>query len=53
MDDNHIAQLLSDRGYNHITNLHKNGSDWVGSATNQNGQPVNFDIDKDGNILTK
>ncbi len=52
MDQDQVAQLLNRQGYTEITNLHKNGPDWVGSA-NKDGQMVNFDIDKDGNVHTK
>jgi hypothetical protein len=52
MDQEQVAQLLAKRGYTDITNLHKNGPDWVGSA-DKDGQVVNFDIDKDGNVHTK
>ena len=52
MDQDQVTQLLNKQGYGEITNLHKNGPDWVGSA-NKDGQMVNFDIDKDGNIRTK
>ena len=52
MDDGQVTQLLSKQGFTDITNLHKNGPDWVGSA-NKDGQMVNFDIDKNGNVHTK
>ncbi len=53
MDQQQIEQLLSDQGYTNVTGLHKNGSDWIGSAMNRNGQEVAFDIDKAGTIHTK
>ena len=52
MDQDQVTQLLNKQGYTNITNLHKNGPDWVGSA-NKDGQMVNFDIDKNGNVHTK
>jgi hypothetical protein len=52
MDQDQVAQLLTKQGYTGITNLHKNGSDWVGSA-DKDGQVVDFDIDKAGNVHTK
>lgn len=52
MDQDQVTQLLAQGGYQDITNLHKNGRDWVGSAT-KDGSPVNFDIDKDGTIRTR
>ncbi|MBV8144042.1 MAG: hypothetical protein JO184_03460 [Gammaproteobacteria bacterium] len=52
MDQDQVAQLLTKQGYTDITNLHKNGPDWVGAAS-KDGQMVNFDIDKDGTIHTK
>ena len=52
MDHEQVAQLLNKQGYTDITNLHKNGPDWVGSAE-KDGQMITFDIDKDGNVHTK
>lgn len=52
MDQDQVMQILNQRGFVDISNLHKNGDDWVGSAS-KDGQPVNFDIDKSGNIHTK
>ena len=53
MDQDQINRLLYEQGYTHITGLHKNGNDWVGSGINRDGQTVNFDIDKAGTIHTK
>lgn len=53
MDQPQIERLLSEQGYTNITGLHKNGSDWIGSAMNRNGQEVAFDIDKAGTVHTK
>jgi len=53
MDQQQIDRLLTEQGYTDITGLHKNGADWVGSAINRDGQTVNFDIDKSGNVRTK
>ena len=47
------TELLNEQGYTEITGLHKNGTDWVGSAVDKDGQQVNFDIDKGGTIHTK
>jgi len=52
MNENQVTQLLNRQGYTDVTDLHENGPDWIGSA-NKDGQVVNFDIDKDGNIHTK
>ncbi len=52
MDEGQVSQLLNRQGYTEVTDLHKNGPDWVGSAQ-KDGQMVNFDIDKDGNVHTK
>ncbi|HLK70765.1 MAG TPA: hypothetical protein VKT19_02345 [Steroidobacteraceae bacterium] len=52
MNEDQITQLLYQQGYTSITDLHKNGNDWIGAATH-NGQAVNFDIDKDGKINTR
>lgn len=48
-----VSHLLNEQGYTDITGLHKNGSNWIGSAMSSDGQRVNFDIDKDGTIHTK
>jgi hypothetical protein len=48
-----IDQLLRAQGYRDIANLHKNGTDWVGSAVNANGAAIDFDIDPGGTIHTK
>jgi len=53
LDQQHVAQLLADQGYRNITGLHMNGTDWIGQADTSTGQPVDFDIDKDGVIHTK
>lgn len=52
MTEAQVTQLLNEKGYHEIINLHLNGPDWVGSAT-KDGSPVSFDIDKGGNIHTK
>lgn len=53
MDQQQVTQLLRDQGYEHIADLHKNGSDWIGAATTKDGGHVDFDVDKDGIIHTK
>jgi hypothetical protein len=52
MDQEQVTQLLNQHGFVDISNLHKNGPDWVGSAS-KDGQAVSFDIDKRGTIHTK
>ncbi len=52
MDQDQVTQLLYQHGFVDISNLHKNGSDWVGSAS-KDGQSVGFDIDRSGTIHTK
>ncbi len=52
MNEQQVTQLLHDQGYGQVSDLHKNGSDWVGAAT-KDGTHVEFDIDKDGKIHTK
>jgi hypothetical protein len=52
MDQSQVMQLLNQNGYQEVTNLHKNGPNWVGSAA-KDGAAVTFDIDKDGKIHTK
>ncbi|HJS89509.1 MAG TPA: hypothetical protein VJ738_06030 [Steroidobacteraceae bacterium] len=53
LNQDQVTRLLNEQGYTDVTGLHKNGTDWVGSAVNNDGQQVNFDIDKDGTIHTK
>lgn len=53
LDQDQVTQLLTQQGYTDITGLHKNGNDWIGSAMDNSGQQVNFDIDKGGTIHTK
>ena len=53
MTSDQVRQLLHNKGYNRVTDLHQNGNDWVGAATSSTGKPVVFDIDKDGVIHTK
>lgn len=53
MNQDQVTRLLNEQGYTDITGLHKNRSDWIGSAVNKDGQQVNFDVDKDGTIHTK
>ena len=53
LNQDQVTRLLNDQGYTNITGLHKNGNDWIGSAVNEDGQQVNFDIDKGGTIHTK
>lgn len=53
LNQDQVTQLLNEQGYTEVTGLHKNGTDWVGSAVNNDGRQVNFDIDKGGTIHTK
>lgn len=53
LNQDQVTRLLNEQGYTDVTGLHKNGSDWIGSAVNKDGQEVNFDIDKGGAIHTK
>lgn len=53
LSQDQVTQLLNQQGYTDITGVHKNGNDWIGSAVNEDGQQVNFDIDKGGTIHTK
>jgi hypothetical protein len=52
MDQDQVMQLLNQQGYTDVTNLHKNGPDWIGAAT-KDGSTMTFDIDKNGKIHTK
>lgn len=53
MNEQQVTQLLHDQGYGQVSDLHKNGTDWVGAATTRDGTHVDFDIDKNGVIHTK
>lgn len=53
LNQDQVTRLLNEQGYTDVTGLHKNGTDWIGSAVNKDGQQVNFDIDKGGAIHTK
>jgi uncharacterized protein YceK len=53
MTADQVKQLLHNQGYTHVTDLHQNGDDWVGGATDSTGKHVIFDMDKDGVIHTK
>lgn len=52
MSKEQILQILSQQGYTEVTDLHKNGEDWFGSAQ-KDGRVMNLDIDKGGTIHTK
>lgn len=51
MNESQARQNLRDHGYGNVSNLHRSGDDWVGTATNNNGQPVNFDMNPAGIIV--
>lgn len=53
MTSDQVRQLLHNQGYTNVTDLHRNGDDWVGAATTSTGSHVDFDIDKKGVIHTK
>lgn len=53
MNETQITRDLQDHGYSNITNLHKSGNDWIGSAASRSGQSVDFDVDEHGVIHTK
>ena len=53
MNEAQITRDLQDHGYSNVSNLHKSGNDWVGSAANSSGQSVDFDVDQYGVIHTK
>lgn len=53
MNETQITRDLQDHGYSNISNLHKSGNDWVGSAASKSGQSVDFDVDEHGVIHTK
>jgi uncharacterized protein YceK len=53
MTASQVTQLLHNQGYTNVRDLHRNGDDWVGSATTSSGTHVDFDMDKNGVIHTK
>lgn len=53
MTEEQVAQLLHNQGYTNVTDLHQNGDDWVGAATTNTGNHVDFDMDKKGVLHTK
>ena len=53
LDQRQVTEVLEDRGYTNIANLRHAGSDWTGSAVNEQGQGVNFDVDPYGAIHVK
>lgn len=53
MTADQVTQLLHNQGYTHVKDLHRNGDNWVGSATSNSGAHVDFDMDKNGVIHTK
>ncbi len=46
-----VRQSLSEHGYGNVANLHRAGDDWVGTATDSDGQPVNFDMNPGGILV--
>ena len=53
MTSGQVTQLLHNKGYTNVHDLHQNGEDWVGAATDSSGTKVTFDMDKNGMIHTK
>lgn len=51
MSESQVRQDLKDHGYSNLSGLHQSGNDWMGSATDSSGAPVNFDIDPGGVIV--
>ncbi|HEX7968007.1 MAG TPA: hypothetical protein VF502_07295 [Stellaceae bacterium] len=50
MNESQARQNLRAHGYGNVSNLHRSGDDWVGTATDNSGQPVNFDMNPAGVI---
>jgi hypothetical protein len=50
MDEAQVLKDLRDHGYDNVSNLHRSGSDWRGSAVDNTGAPVQFDVDPQGLI---
>ncbi len=46
-----VRQSLGDHGYGNVANLHRSGDDWLGTATDSSGQPVNFDMNPSGILV--
>jgi len=53
MDQQETVEELENQGYTNINNLRQSGNDWTGSATNDRGDGVNFDVDPYGAIHVK
>jgi hypothetical protein len=51
MSESQVRRDLSDHGYGNVSSLHQSGNDWMGSATDSSGKPVNFDVDDQGVIV--
>lgn len=51
MNESQARQNLRDHGYGNVSNLHRSGDDWVGTATDSSGAPVNFDMNPAGIIV--
>ncbi len=46
-----VRQNLRDHGYSNLSNLQRSGDDWIGTATDSSGNPVNFDVNPSGVIV--
>ena len=51
MSESQVRRDLQDHGYSNVSNLQRSGADWTGSAVDNTGRPVNFDVDDYGVIV--
>jgi hypothetical protein len=51
MSEAQARQDLSNQGYSNVSDMHQSGNDWMGSAIDSSGKPVNFDVDEQGVIV--
>lgn len=51
MSEARVRQDLSDHGYTNVSDLHRSGDGWAGSAVDSTGKSVNVDVDHLGAIL--
>jgi hypothetical protein len=51
MSESQARQDLNNHGYSNVSDMHRSGNDWMGSAIDSSGKPVNFDVDEQGVIV--
>ena len=51
MSEAQAREDLGNHGYSNVSDMHRSGNDWMGSAIDSSGKPVNFDVDEQGVIV--